>query len=129
MGPGVRTRPACRTAGMAASRTMSPTMRAMLPKGSPRSREYSHGMAKAKRSNKARVAFLIGNLKPLRINQARVERHANRGLDGRLEGPVPHIFGHRVGDEENVAIVDGKIGVLAVNHAAQVERGQCATTL
>src|SRR5580658_282799 len=46
-------------------------MRATFPSGSPRLREYSHGMAKANSSNNAQAAFLICP-KPLKTLQKRL---------------------------------------------------------
>ncbi len=66
--PGEPSRPDCRTAGIAVRSSNKPMMRAMLPSGSPRSREYSHGTAKAKSSNKSQVMRRMIWIPPLSIS-------------------------------------------------------------
>src|ERR1035441_625182 len=115
-------RPACRIAGTAARRTSRPAMRAALPNRPPRSREYSHGIAKAKRRSRIHAVLLIvASLIALRVNQGRVDGDANRGLDGGLQGSVQQILRLGVGNVEYVAVLHRLIGILAAQHAPDVE--------
>src|SRR5258708_990640 len=103
--PGVRRRPARKTAGIAASSNATPAMRAILPIGSPRSREYSQGIANAKTSNRVHTTRRTA-LKPLRVDHTGVNAHAGRRLNGRFDGPVKQVLRRRVGHKKNVVIPD-----------------------
>jgi glycosyltransferase involved in cell wall biosynthesis len=119
---GVRIRPACNTAGTAARSTSKPAMRAALPSRPPRSREYSHGIAKAKRRSRIHAVLLIvTSLIALRINQGGVDGDANRGLDGGFQGSVQQILRFGVGNVENVAVLHRLVGILAAQHAPDIE--------
>ena len=68
-------------------------------------------------------------LEPLRVNHARINADARRRLNHRLHRPVPEVLRHRVGNEENVAVTDGNIGIETAQHALQIERRNSAAAL
>src|SRR4051794_30886641 len=114
-GPGARRRPLSRTAGRVAASNRRPAIRATLPNGSPKSREYSQGIANANTSSSTRIARRMG-LKPLRVDQARINADPGCRLDGRFNRAVVEILGHGVGHKEDVLSEDGLVGIAAPQH-------------
>src|SRR5215469_11009800 len=105
MGPGVRIRPALKTAAAAAPKSAMPARRAMFPNGGSKTSEYSHGTVKAKSSRSARARVRMA-LEPLRVNQARVDADTGGRLHDRFHGAVPEVLRRRIGHEEDVALAD-----------------------
>ncbi len=48
-------------------------------------------------------------------------------MNGGFETLVDEVFGCAVGDEKDVAVTDGNVRILTVNHALEIERGEGAS--
>ena len=88
IGPGLRTPPACRIAGMASQQQHKPENARHIAQRLAQIERILPRNRKDKEQQQA-PGNAVASLEPLRVNQTRIDADAGSGLNHRLQGPVP----------------------------------------